>query len=811
MKPILSRIKRAGVREIAYRCREKSYVAAEAVQFAAGAARWREDRLRSRLLPSSPALAQARDALGRQHRPDAAAAVRSHFLQRARRFVIAPADREALSAAIRDRFPSSVEHASARAARILHDEHDLLGYQQLSFRRAGADVDWHFDPVHGRHAPLRFWARVPYLDAALGDHKVIWELNRHQHWLALGRAAWLTGEHRYAAAVADDLQSWMRANPPLTGINWSSMLELAFRSISWIWALHFLAPFEEAEHAPTWILDLLVGLDRQLDHIARHLSVYFSPNTHLLGEGLALYIGGRVLPELRSAARWERIGRAILVHEARAQVHEDGGHAELSTHYHRYALDFYLLALAVARITSDPEADHFAEVALRLASFCRAVADEDGRLPVIGDDDGGQLFALCGRSPAEASNSLAIAATLLERPELAVGTPSEEVFWICGEPAAVARPSARPPASRLFPDTGYVVLRSRASHGVFDGGRHGFLNGGHAHADALSLVLSVGGRSLLIDPGAATYTTHPEVRDWFRSTAMHNTVVIDGLPQAVPDGPFHWKSRADAQVNLWRSGGAFDFVEAQHDGYLPLVHRRAVLRTAGDLWVIADHVLGTGDHNAAAHWHFDPSWMPDTNARANPLLVHADGFWAAIASTAGNRQEFLGDAGGLGWCAPVYGQRVPSFTLRFSQSGDAPLSLVTAVAAAASPFRLSVEPTTVVADRDDGWHRTAALIEYGDKTLLAFFATPCACAHERRRRQRIALWCGELATDARAAVLEVSNVGEPLSLSLVEASMTAWSGKNAFNIGSDAAAEDLHLDLPALRRLAENIAARRAG
>jgi hypothetical protein len=33
-----------------------------------------------------------------------------------------------------------------------------------------------------------------------GDHKVIWELNRHQHWLMLGRAFWLTGEAKYARA-----------------------------------------------------------------------------------------------------------------------------------------------------------------------------------------------------------------------------------------------------------------------------------------------------------------------------------------------------------------------------------------------------------------------------------------------------------------------------------------------------------------------------------------------------------------------------------------------------------------------------------
>ncbi len=56
-------------------------------------------------------------------------------------------------------------------------------------------------------------------------------------------------------------------------------------------------------------MDLLLALDRQLAHIEQNLSHYFSPNTHLLGEALALYVAGRALPMLRGL-RTLRLHRA---------------------------------------------------------------------------------------------------------------------------------------------------------------------------------------------------------------------------------------------------------------------------------------------------------------------------------------------------------------------------------------------------------------------------------------------------------------------------------------------------------------------
>ena len=156
--------------------------------------------------------------------------------------------------------------------------------------------------------PERFWASVPYLDPQHGDHKVIWEFNRHQHWLTLGRAYWLTGNARYADAIVHQLESWLSANPPLTGVNWASMLELGFRSLSWLWAIHILQTRPAGQGV---LVDLLVGLDRQMVHVADNALP--TPNFRV-DLGKSVWRPGAISPPVRGiAALWAQSIHHLLV------------------------------------------------------------------------------------------------------------------------------------------------------------------------------------------------------------------------------------------------------------------------------------------------------------------------------------------------------------------------------------------------------------------------------------------------------------------------------------------------------------------
>jgi len=279
------------------------------------------------------------------HSTDSAAAIASAIVDRIRESNVAFSSkssnsffpslrhREQIVATMQRRFPSETLKIVDRAERAIDGRFDLLGFMNLSF---GNPPDWLLEPVSNKRASLDHWSRIAYLDPAIaGDKKITWELNRHQHFVTLGQAYWLTNDEKFADAFVSQLTSWMDANPPKRGINWVSSLELAFRSIAWLWALHLFAGSPRLTAG--FELRVLKNILAHGFHLESYLSHFFSPNTHLTGEALGLFYLGTVLRELRCAGRWRTLGLRIMVDELPRQTRRDGVYFEQATYYHRYA------------------------------------------------------------------------------------------------------------------------------------------------------------------------------------------------------------------------------------------------------------------------------------------------------------------------------------------------------------------------------------------------------------------------------------------------------------------------------------------
>lgn len=607
----LNQIRTMKPRETAYRIREKVSIARE--RFGIGPAR-----------PRAPRSFK-------------------EYLVRARGRFYAGASQASVDFA-RTHFPEWIERAAGRAI-------ELPNFGPVNF---GVPIDWHRDPATGQTWERRFWADYDLENDARGrDSKIVHELNRHQHLPRLAKAFALTGDERFAAQAIAQLESWIGQNPVGYGIHWHSSLEIAIRAISWLWTLFFTAASSSLDEAAAQRIG--DSLFAQLGHVHRHLSTYSSPNTHLIGEAAALFIAGIVFWDCECGAAWLGRGAQILMEEAEKQILEDGVYGERSTYYHCYALDLYLQAWILAQRNGLDRLAPAPDKLARMIEFLMHVTRPDGTLPLLGDDDGGRALALNQRTYRSFQDAMSTGAALFRRGDFkhqAAGF-SEETYWLLGEDGwreFDALDAEEPRETRLYcPHGGYAIQRSGwggfDAHLIFDFGGLGMFNGGHAHAGCLSTSLFSGGHECLIDPGTFVYNGAPQWRKYFRSTRAHNTVVIDGRDQAEATGTFRWETNIPTRA-VRKCDGPVEYIEAEHEGYAPVIHRRRLFYGGAGYWIVADDFRGPGSHAFEFVFQLGPEFLP---------ILHASPEADVTA--------------GRGWRSRGYGHKEPIRTLHAKCSG----------------------------------------------------------------------------------------------------------------------------------------------
>lgn len=579
-----------------------------------------------------------------------------------------------------------------QADNICGHRFDLLGYKDLDY---GPEVDWHLDRVHGKRAPLIPWFQIPFLEfAAVGDHKVTWELNRHQHLVTLAKAWLLSSDPKFLDELRRQFRSWVKANPYPLGINWGSTLEIAFRSLSWIWVDHLLT---EAPGHAEFRADLLPQLAFHGRYIERYLSTYFSPNTHLLGEAVAMFFMGTLYPEFTAADRWQQSGWNIVVREAQRQVRPDGVYFEQSLYYHVYALDFFLYARLLAAHNGLQIPAEFDATLRRMLDVVQALS-QAGPPEGFGDDDGGRLFNPRRNHTEHMTDPLAIGSVLYDRNHFPAARLTEESIYLFGQQAVTTllhTSADHDLRSAAFPDGGVYVLADSQPHPyelVLDAGPQGVGRCGHGHADALSLRLTMDGQRWLVDSGSGVYIAADSAdRNAFRGTAAHNTMRVDGMDQAATGDPFSWTEIPTTRVDNWKTGATFTYFTGSHDGYArladPVTHSRSVVRIDGGPCLVRDLALGKQEHDLEVHWHFAPDLQVQRLDTAN-LRVSGPGGGSSVTSVLDSAQgpslHFTLPEGTpwkldptRGLISPAYGSSQPAPVVRVHARISLPAELAT--------------------------------------------------------------------------------------------------------------------------------------
>lgn len=302
------------------------------------------------------------------------------------------------------------------------------------------------------------------------------------------------------------------------------------------------------------------SIREQLDWLARHLEWHILAN-HLLANLKALVIGAKWLDG--DAARWMPLYRR----QIEEQILDDGSHSELSAMYHAIVFEDVIDVLHFC----GEEAAWLRPTAGRMLTHLLKMTGPDGMIAKFNDAAEG-----IAKTPEQLIAAAAREGVAPERP-------------INGAVRSGDRSS------------GYVRVSAGEWTLISKGAVIGLdYQPGHAHADSLSFELWRGEVKVIGDTGCSTYVPGP-IRSYERSTAAHNTVVIDGRNSSEVWAAHRVGERCRALRANEPSGRTGVWA---HDCNGMVIGRRLVLKETGLCGI--DEIRGTGEHEIEERFHLPP-------------------------------------------------------------------------------------------------------------------------------------------------------------------------------------------------------------
>lgn len=478
-----------------------------------------------------------------------------------------------------------------------------------------------------------------------GDREWALFLNRHFGLLPLLRARQAGGSEAHAAALSALLVDWVTSRPvedkPVErdiSPAWQPMSSASRLLQVWPHVFHGLR--EDAAFTDEARLLMLASVPEQAAHVKKH---HRKRHNHTIKEMSGLAHAAACWPEFKAAPEWMAYALSTLEGEMERQFYPDGVHQELSAHYHRSALQYYVWVKDFAAEAGFPVAASLVARIEAAADYLATSLSPTGHGPL---NNNGDLDANADR--------------LLE---LADRFGREDWRHVATQGRAGAAP---PRTSAFLPWAGQAFLRSgwgaRDLFAMVDVGPWG---AAHQHNDKLNLVVSGHGRDLLVDGGRYRYEAADPFVAHLRGSAGHNVLLIDGQGQkpdarlAVAPLTDAWHENAHASVVHGRFDAGFEGVEGQasHERVVAMIDKSwllvvdrvvtdrpravtALFRHAPDLDVRADRE-GTASVDAGRG-----------NLRVTPVA------WRPTVTLVRGRETPTP----MGWHSPDYNDRRPATT-----------------------------------------------------------------------------------------------------------------------------------------------------
>lgn len=404
------------------------------------------------------------------------------------------------------------------------------------------------------------------------------------------------------------------------------------------------APLQRARVISTLCDQLRVGIINMTCYISRHYSRYSSANNHVIVEAAAMGLAGIVM----DCREWLETASDILRIEIPRQNYQDGVNKEVSLHYQSFFMEAVGLLILAMQKNDIRVPQNWRNILIMMSRYLSDCQGNYGETVVFGDDDEGKILDLEGiqtvdkiggeegdrvlkdgrENRSELNHStrnyyqyvLQLMSLIL--PERYVESISDQTLSCLISLEQIEKISEKPyyynRKSICYPEGGVSILRSEDGRALI-GIDHGPLGFGsiaaHGHADALSFQMYLDGEAVFVDPGTYIYHIDLENRNAFRKTENHNTVTVNGKDQSEMLGAFLWGKRAQVELlghnletgnqdggvdlngSIGQSGYSSQkkrpfFIEAEHNGYVPVMHKRRFVFDGESCLKIYDKLTG---------------------------------------------------------------------------------------------------------------------------------------------------------------------------------------------------------------------------
>lgn len=528
--------------------------------------------------------------------------------------------------------------------------------------------------------PARHWTDYESGQAAyeVGDIKFTWEPARFGWAVILARAYRLSADQGYAQSFFQHLDSFLAANPPYLGANWTSAQEAALRLISLAFACRVMGAHP--------------GLAQVISAHAQRipptlLYARAQDNNHLLSEAVGLYTAATLLPEHPHTQHWRSLGWRWMNHCFQHQFAPDGTYIQHSANYHRMALQLALWAFALVQAQGQRLPPQSLEkLAAGTHWLVQRMDPTSGRLPNLGHNDGAHILPLAvGGFEDYRPTAQAASRAFLGGSALPAGAWDEMSLWLG---LAEAQPGSVRPVSQPLPAA--LILRQPGCWASLRAVQYTSRPG---QADLLHVDLWRQGEPITLDAGTYQYNAAPPWQNALAGSAVHNTVTVEGQDQMRRAGRFLWLDWPRVSI-LPPSAGRLMLLAA-HEGYLKrfkVVHQRQVSAPSANTWLVEDELLRRGGEQALAltlHWLL-PDFPFQLNGSALDLQT-AHGLVRVAVSALPEHlipevqviragQTLIGKAESspvFGWYSPTYGVRLPALAFRCTWNTNLSIKITT--------------------------------------------------------------------------------------------------------------------------------------